>query len=98
MRLVSRTRSDTTILRSRTKRRRSSSAGVGGTTMEQTRGSPRFQAIRTRSNVSAVDHVGLWATVSAWNGDGCGIDDMAFHVMALEKPINPKPVQSRLLD
>jgi hypothetical protein len=40
------------VLRSREIRLRSSSAGLGGTTIEQTRGSPRLKALRVRRSVS----------------------------------------------
>jgi hypothetical protein len=52
MRFVCRIRSWTRLSRSRESRRPSSSSGLGGTTMAQTRGSPRFQAISVRRSVS----------------------------------------------
>ena len=52
IRLVCWIRSVMSVCRSRDSRRRSSSSGLGGTTIEQTRGSPRFQAISVRSSVS----------------------------------------------
>src|SRR5262244_2798501 len=52
MRFVCRMRSCSSFARSRVIRRRSSSLGLGGTVMAQTRGSPRCQAISVRSSVS----------------------------------------------
>ena len=52
MRLTCRTRSRSKMARSRDVRRRSSSSGEGGTTMAQTRGSPRRQASSVLSSVS----------------------------------------------
>src|ERR1700731_2105035 len=45
-------RSRSSVARSRETRRQSSSLGLGGTVMAQTRGSPRCQAISVRSSVS----------------------------------------------
>src|SRR3984893_12608892 len=45
-------RSRSSVARSRKTRRQSSSLGLGGTVMAQTRGSPRCQAISVRSSVS----------------------------------------------
>ena len=52
IRFVCRVRSSSSVPRSRVRRRRSSSPGVGGTTMAQTRGSPRRQASSVLSSVS----------------------------------------------
>src|ERR1700733_15561945 len=51
-RLTCRTRSRSKMACSREVRRWSSSSGVGGDTIAQTRGSPRFQARSVRNNVS----------------------------------------------
>lgn len=51
MRLVRRVRSLTSVARSRVSRRRSSSATLGGLTIEHTRGSPRRQARSVRNSV-----------------------------------------------
>src|SRR5580700_6872717 len=45
-------RSRSSVARSRETRRQSSSLGLGGTVMAQTRGSPRCQAISVRSSLS----------------------------------------------
>ena len=52
MRFVCRIRSCNSIARSRHTRRRSSSSGVGGTTIAQTRGSPRVHASSVLRSVS----------------------------------------------
>jgi hypothetical protein len=52
IRLTCRIRSTISVLRSRQIRRRSSSCGVGARAIEHTRGSPRLNAINTRSNAS----------------------------------------------
>src|SRR4051794_14833099 len=52
IRLVCRTRSLSSVPRSRVRRRRSSSSGLGGRTIEQTHRSPRAQAISARTSFS----------------------------------------------
>jgi hypothetical protein len=70
---------------------------LGGMTMEQTRGSPRFQAIRTRSSVSP----SIASLFGRRYRRGTATDPglrRGFHPVALEKPVNPKLVQSRFPD
>src|SRR6516164_6604008 len=89
MRLVCRTRSCSSFARSREIRRQSSSLGLGGTVIVQTRGSPRCQAINVRSSVSP-----SVASVLArrWRR-GTAID-----AGGLEQAMNPETIEPDFVD
>src|SRR5215472_4014175 len=94
MRFVCRMRSCSSFARSRVIRRRSSSLGLGGTVMAQTRGSPRCQAINVRSSVSP-----SIASVLArrWRR-GRAIDAVALDAVGLEQAMNPETIEPDFVD
>src|SRR5215813_15400824 len=98
MRLVCRMRSCSSFARSRVIRRRSSSLGLGGTVMAQTRGSPRCQAINVRSSRLAIDRIGLGAPVASRHGNRRRIDDAALDAVGLEQAMNPETIEPDFVD
>src|SRR5947209_18088360 len=90
-------RSRSSVARSREIRRRSSSLGLGGTVIAQTRGSPRCQAINVRSSVSP-----SIASVLArrWRR-GTAIDAGSttwLDAVGLEQAMNPETIEPDFLD
>src|SRR6516164_984446 len=94
MRFVCRMRSRSSMARSRETRRRSSSLGLGGTVMAQTRGSPRCQAISVRSSVSP----SIASVLARRCRRGTAIDDVALNTISLEQAMNPETVEPDFLD
>src|SRR5215471_16902190 len=98
MRFVCRMRSWSSFARSRVIRRRSSSLGLGGTVMAQTRGSPRCQAINVRSSVSPSIASVLARRVASRHGNRRRIDDVALDAVGLEQAMNPETIEPDFVD
>src|SRR6267154_2295388 len=90
-------RSRSSVARSRETRRQSSSLGLGGTVMAQTRGSPRFQAISVRSSVSP-SIASVLAPVTSGHGNRRGIDDVALDAVGVEQAMNPETIETDFVD
>ena len=95
MRFVCRMRPRSSVARSREIRRQSSSLGLGGTVMAQTRGSPRHQRAQERL---AVDRIRLGASMAARHGNRRRVDDVALDAVGLEQAMNPKTIESDFVD
>src|ERR1700737_1751690 len=91
-------RSRSSVARSRETRRQSSSLGLGGTVMAQTRGSPRCQAISVRSSVSPSIAIRFGAPVASRHGNRGRIDDVALDAIGLEQAMNPETIKPDFLD
>jgi len=98
MRFVCRMRPRSSVARSREIRRQSSSLGLGGTVMAQTRGSPRRHAISVRKSVSPVDRIRLGASMTARHGNRRRVDDVALDAVGLEQAMNPETIESDFVD
>ena len=93
------TRSAVSALRSRQRRRRSSSSGVSALTIAHTRGSPRLCASSARNSALAVDAVGLCPPAPARGRNLRRIDDVAFDPFILpQHAVYPRAIQSRFLN
>src|SRR6202011_5346883 len=90
-------RSCSSVARSREIRRRSSSLGLGGTVMAQTRGSPLPGHQRAQERL-AVDRIRLGAPVASRHGNRGRIDDVALDAIGLEQAMNPKTIESNFVD
>src|SRR5712671_2411797 len=85
IRLTCRTLSTVSALRSRQRWRRSSSPGVA--LVGEQRSNQRF----------TIDLVGLCPPAPARRCNRGRVDDVAFDAFVLERPVNPKPVETGLL-
>src|ERR1700736_2433808 len=90
-------RSCSSVARSREIRRRSSSLGLGGTVMAQTRGSPLPGHQRAQERL-AVDRIRLGAPVASRHGNRGRIDDVALDAIGLEQAMNPETIKPDFLD
>src|ERR1700689_2513647 len=93
-RLTCLTRSAISTLRSRQRRRRSSSSGLGAFTIAHTRGSPRLYASNARSRPSP----SILSVLARRRRRDVAIDDMAFDAFALQHPMKPEAVETRFLN
>jgi hypothetical protein len=74
------------------------SSSVGGTTIAQTRGSPRVYASSVLKSVSPSIASVLARRPAPRHCDGRWIDNMTFNAVRLKQPMDPKAVQSSFLD